>query len=511
MDSELLLSKCITLLYRESQLENNAENSADLVKTVLEKLKIGEVSFGIQTKRDILLNLKAMATAMANNPATHVYDLPELLQQLRINTKGDDNTYAAVAQGIEPELQGGSLKRNITNLRKSLTNYYREQRTIEVFGKAYRDLTFNRHNISDLTSYVQAALNEIQVVSTPITAKDPAIIRSVDIGDDRNMEETFNRVLENNSEELVYKFGWQELNNALQGGGRAGDCIVTGALQHKYKTGTSLSMFAHVALFNTPKTKDPTKKPLLYRVSCEDPLIQNAQFLYQLLKYEETGEKVDVKVVSPAEMSAYVKKRLQVNGFHILIDEINPQLWTYQSLINRIIELEANGYKVEFLSVDYLPKIPTTGCNQGAMGDDVMDMLSRIRAYCSANGIMFATPWQLSTEAKRQLQLMPADNFLPFIKGGGFFEKTRGLDRIYDIGILQHIVSTPAGDYLHMVLDKHRFPTVVDNVHKSWFLRFPSGNGMPIPSNINNPDHKILRKVPKMAEGQSSSNSLFDL
>lgn len=120
------------------------------------------------------------------------------------------------------------------------------------------------------------------------------------------------------------------------------------------------------------------------------------------------------------------------------------------------------------------------------------------------------TPWQLSTEAKRQLQLMPADSFLPFIKGGGFFEKTRGLDRIYDIGILQHIVSTPAGDYLHMVLDKHRFPTVVDNVHKSWFLKFPS-NMMPIPSNINNPDHKILRKVPKMAEGQSSSNSLFDL
>ena len=110
----------------------------------------------------------------------------------------------------------------------------------------------------------------------------------------------------------------------------------------------------------------------------------NFLFLYLLLKYDETREVVNTKGVSVTEMVAYVRQRLQVNGFHILMDEINPMNWTYQSLINRVVELESKGYKVEVLVFDYLSKLPTTGCTQGSMGDDTMDMLSRIRAFCAA-------------------------------------------------------------------------------------------------------------------------------
>lgn len=508
MDVNLLLSKCITLLYRESQLENVTENSAGLVKTVLEKVKINDKIIGIYTRRDTSLELRKLALEMANNKIGQEYELLELLQQIRIITNGDDNLYLAISQALEGELNPATLKRTITNLRKTLLNHFRELRLAEIVARAHADINFKRHTIPDMGEYIRNIILELEVTSTKAVAKDPAITNSLDIGDDNSMREIFSTVASSNSEGLAYNTGWHELNQALQGGPRPGDTMVIGALQHNYKTGFALSLFAHIALYNKPKTKDPNKKPLLYRVSFEDPLRNNAQFLYQLFKYQETHEHVDVKKVSVDEMISYVKRCLQINGYHIVMDEVNPSNWTYQSLINRIVELESMGYSVEVLEADYLSKLPTTGCVQGSLGDDMMDMLSRVRAFTAANGILFITPHQLSTDAKRLLQTIPQDQFLPTIKGGGYFEKTKGLDRIYDIGVLIHKIETPEGDYLHVVLDKHRFPTPVEGSARAFFLPFPASK-MPIPSNVEEENHKPLRKIPRRGMSSSGSDTVF--
>ena len=207
-------------------------------------------------------------------------------------------------------------------------------------------------------------------------------------------------------------------------------------------------------------------------------------------------------------MRNYVRQRLQVNGFHVKIDEVNPLTWTYQSLINRIIQLESEGYSVEVLSIDYLAKIPTTGCTQGSMGDDMLDMFSRVRAFCLAHGILFMTPHQLSTEALRLQQTVPQEQFLKAIKGGGYFEKTKGLGRIYDIGVLINKVEAESGDYLHVLVDKHRFPTVIDAHLKEFFLPFPS-NKMPIVPTSGKEDHKILRKIPRASMTQKRDDYDF--
>lgn len=509
MDSSLVLSKCITLLYRESQIENLVESSADLIKTVVDKIKTNDATIGGNGQKNIVVGLKALVYEMCSKQlgsAPKTYDQIEFLQQVKIITNGDDNLYQAIAQGIEPELQPTILKRTVTNIRKTISNQFREQKIDEIVAKAYKDLSFNRHKINDLSGYINNVITELGIASNKASAKDSSIVRSMNFGDDESMKAVFDNVADSNSGDLPFKLGWRELNEALQGGPRPGDCMVTGALEHSYKTGSSLSMFAHIPLYNKPKNKDPNKKPLCYRVSLEDPLKNNAQFLYLLLKYDETRQFVDVKGVSVDEMWRYVKERLCVNGYHVLIDEVNPLTWTYQSLINRIIELESEGYVVEVLSVDYLAKIPTTGCVQGSTGDDMLDMFSKIRAFCLANGILFQTPHQLSTEAKRLTQIHPGEQFLNAIKGGGFFEKTKGLPRIYDIGMLIHKIETEGGDYLHFVIDKHRFPTVVESNLKSFFLAFPKCK-MPIPSNINDENYKVLRKLPKVMS--SSADSFF--
>lgn len=505
MAPDIILSKCITLLFRESQLENATETSADLVRTAVEKIRINDVAIGIPTKRDSSIALRNLVLEMCRNPVGYIYETAEFLQQIRLLTNGDQTLYLAISDSISEELAGPALKRVITNLKKTVAGYFREQRLAEIVSKAHRDLSFNRHTIPDLTQYIRNVVMELEVTSSKAQAKDTAILKSMDLGDDNSLREVFENMADSNSEGLAYVTGWKELNDALQGGPRPGDTVVVGALQHDYKTGFSLSLFAHIAVHNLPKTKDPTKKPLLYRVTCEDPLRNNAQFLYLLLKYDETKEVVNVKGVSVNEMIEYVKRRLQINGFHILLDEVNPMNWSYQALVNRIIELESKGYKVEVLEIDYLSKIPTTGCAQGALGDDVMEQLSRVRAYASANGILFITPHQLSTEAKRLLQVHPPETFLHAIKGGGYFEKTKGLDRIYDIGLLLHKIEATSGDYLHVVIDKHRYPTVVDSSLKSFYLEFPACK-MPIPSNVLDPYHKPHRKIPR---GSSVKDDAF--
>ena len=72
----------------------------------------------------------------------------------------------------------------------------------------------------------------------------------------------------------------------LRGGIRRGEFVTMGALQHKYKTGSTLSMFMQIALHNQPivTPEEAGKKPLLLRISFEDSLTNNVQFMYQYLK-----------------------------------------------------------------------------------------------------------------------------------------------------------------------------------------------------------------------------------
>lgn len=96
------------------------------------------------------------------------------------------------------------------------------------------------------------------------------------------------------------------------------------------------------------------------------------------------------------------------------------------------------------------------------------------------------------------------------IKGGGFFERAKGLDRIYDVGIIIHKVGNGDKDYLHVVIDKHRLPTIVDSSLKSFFLPFPKC-GAPIPANINIENHKILRKIPKSFASDAGQDNFFSV
>lgn len=480
-DNKLLLCKCITLLYRESLLVEKSDNSADLVRTVLESIKMPELSIGISHEREALIALRDTAIYLCGNISDTEYDKEELLQRLRINCLEDDKLYEAFSQGIEKDMDEGSLKRTILNIRKYINDTFREAEIVKIIKAANMKLSFEREKIKNVRSFVNELCVALEPYQIESSRKDPAIISSVDIGDVGGLNELFDEVKTVADHTGLILTGWQDVNDMLQGGFRRGEQWVLPALQHKYKTGFTLSLFKHFAIYNKPVMINPAKKPVIVRISFEDSLVTNLQFLYQNLIFNETGIMPDIKDINSKDMAMYVKEKMSVNGYHIKMMRVNPSEWTYKDLQNYILELEASGYEVHACIVDYLPMLPTTGCEDGPMGFAMQDMYRRTRNFFSARKILMITPHQLSTEAKQLIR----DGHLDFVKKmpeGGYYRGCKSIDQEVDGELFMHIEKCQKRAYLTIQRGKHRGVDVLPDDKKYIALPFPLVG--PIPDDL---------------------------
>lgn len=462
MDNKLLLVKSVTLLYRESLIKDSKENSADIVRTVLENIKLPEFSIGSNKERDILIALKQTTLEMCENPPDHEYEKDEILQRLKMNCFDDESMYESLCQGIEPEMEVPSLKRTVVNIRKSINNHFREEKVKETLNKAAWAFNHGRDKIKDVHTWLSEVCANLEPFTVAALTKDPAIVANVDIGDEGSIEEVLDVVKANASGEGILQTGLQDLNDMLQGGFRPGENWVTPALQHKFKTGMNLTLFKQIALYNIPVLRDPNKKPLLIRISFEDEIDKNIQWMYQSLVENETGQKAIVGQKSSPEMSMYIKEKLQINGWHVKMLRVDPTLWTYMHLCNYITELESQGYEIHALFTDYLAMLPTTGCSIGPMGSDVRDMFRRVRNFTSPRKIVHVTPHQLSTEAKQLIRDGKDDaSFVKDIANKGYYDKCRTIDQEVDGELYLHIAKMNKKSYLTAQRGKHRVPTLI--------------------------------------------------
>lgn len=482
MDNKLLLVKSVTLLYRESLIPGKNENSADIVRNVLENIKLADIDISINKDRDILYALKQTALEMCENTPDHEYELGELMQRLKMNCFDDEKLYENFLQSIEPEMNETSLKRTVVNIRKSVQNHFREEKVNEILSKAAYAFRHQRDKIKNVHTWISELSAQLEPFQVAALTKDPAIVANVDIGDENSTEEVFSTIKSNSSGEGVLKTGLTGLNELLQGGFRRGEAWVIGALQHNFKTGLSLTLFKQIALYNKPVMLDPKKKPLLLRISFEDEIDKNIQWLYQSLVENETGQKCITDAISSKEMAIYIKEKLQVNGYHVKMMRVDPTQWTYMHLCNYITELESLGYEIHLCMLDYLAMLPTTGCSIGPMGSDLRDMWRRMRNFCSTRKIALISPHQLSTEAK-QLIREGRSNFVQDIANKGYYDKCKTIDQEVDGELYVHIEKLNKRSWLTVQRGKHRIPTLIDDAKK--FLVYPFHDVGTIRDDIN--------------------------
>ncbi len=496
MDNKLLLIKSATLLFRESQLPIKTDSSADLVRTVIKAVNLNDISSVLSTDRDMIIGMKDLILEMCSNDINHEYSRNDLMQRFKIILGNNEKLYEAVEQGIMEELTESQIKRNITNIRKSINNHFKEQNIEAILTKASNMFRFQRNNISNVNEFVASIIDQLEPLQVSQSGADPAVVGDVDIGNEESVSAVFNQVKNKTGGGAILKTGFTALNKMLQGGFRRGEMVVIGALQHKYKTGFTLSLFQQIAVLNKPTPKDPSKKPLLLRISFEDDITNNLQFLYQSLKFDETRMDVSIDGISVDEMSKYVQSKMQVNGYHIKLLRVDPTQWTYKSICNTIIDLEAQGYEIELLMLDYLALVPTTGCrSDGPMGTPVRDLFRRIRNFCGPKDIAVITPHQLSTEAKQLTRMgIPEASFVKEINEKGYYAETKQLDQEVDLELYIHIAKYNKESYLTVQRGKHRIPTILPEEDKYFMLKFP--RGMPIPSDRDGEDQSY-KKYPQ--------------
>lgn len=460
MDTKLLLVKLITLLYLESKLPDKSNPSTALATAILTHIKLPDNYTGNDFGRDPLIAMRETARWMISNPVDTVYDTKEFLQRLRVNVNDNQGLFDAFYSSIATDYEESALKHTILTYRRILNEYINQAKVKDILKEAYTKAWFQTDSV-DWRYFIKEITENLEPYSGMATNDivHPSIVTDIMLSDSTAVKGVFMRSKAELDETGIIRFGWQGLNRMFgpTGGARRGEFIVIGALQHNFKSGTSLEMFKSAALYNTPKLRDPNKKPLLMRISFENPAEKDMVDLYRSLVENETGVFCDQRYIDPDEAERFVASRLMANGWNVNIVHIDPSEFTYRDLFERIEKFEADGYEIFLLSMDYMPMMSKKGCAQGPAGVEMRDLYRRVRNFTSKRGIITITPHQLSTEAK-QLTRLGIDNFVQEIANKGYYDGCRTIDQEIDMEIYQHIVKVNGESYLTFQRGKHRGP-----------------------------------------------------
>ena len=463
MDTKLLLVKCITILYLQGELQNNNNESANIiVGKVLELVKPADKSISTDFGHDTITQLRECLLWMSMQRPGTEYDVPSLKQRFLMATQEENYIYDALVGMFltEPLLDEEITKRMRFNMAEINTALDKLE-VVEVLKSYYKQTQFGSDTV-DWSTLIESIKTDLQPyndigASGNRASTHPSIVNTIDFGDPTSIATALEAAKDELSTKGVIRTPYQGFNRLLgpHGGMRRGEFIVIPALQHKYKSGMVMDLFLGCALYNKPHMRDPTKKPLNLRISFENTSQVDMENMYSRMMEMQTGERTEIAKVDVEEASKYVNEKLVINGYHNKLFHIDPSDYTYMDLFNLIEELEAEGYEIHLLTLDYLNMMSKKGCNAGPHGEEIRDLFRRVRNFTSKRGITTVTPHQISTEAKMLLR-NGQNNFVQQIANKGYYDGCKRIDQEVDCEVYLHIVETNGEFFLTIQRGKHR-------------------------------------------------------
>lgn len=471
MNNEHILIQCLVLAYRETLLKEEGNKSNNLIKTILNLDNLNKnKKYILGKEQEFYNNLKMFILEYMSDPS--LYSKTRILETVQLICKDKTSTYAVISNLIGAFLKEEELKNEIINTRTHLNMIYRLSKIRSLIDKANKDLGKDDLGEEGVKGYISRLIAELESMNISHKEKDPAILDEANMSLDTDLDQVVKKVKDQNNKEKILKTGWTELNNMTQGGFRRREMWMITAMQHNYKSGLLQSLFVQFCLHNKPILKDPTKKPAIIYISFEDDSSVYTEFIYKYLYYNNNNELPNVNETPDSIIQEYIKTNLGVNGYNPLTLRVNPGAWTYLDLFNKIIEYEAKGYEIHACIIDYLSKLPTTGCI-GSNGTDIRELYQKCRMFFGSKEIALITAHQLSTEAKKLIKngLNPM-NFAEEVVGKGYTEGSGQLDQIVDGEIAICIAKKDKKHVLCFYRGKHRIPTILPDELKGFYLTF---------------------------------------
>lgn len=505
MDNKLALTTAITLAHRENLMGDAGGISVDLIRELLELVKVSEVNVGTSADGNSVANVKATMADICRAAEASFYSAEDLLTRIRINITDDDKWFNAIEKSINAKLDEVGINKSITVLRGKVKSFINQEKVSRILTARTAEWNFRYSNIDDPLKFIQDSIGDLEGLMSHSGTRDNAIQDEVNFDNIESVVAVSQKVVEINNGTAIWKTGWQDFNDMFQGGLREGETIVCGALPHNDKTGTTLSLFKQMCIYNEPRIRKPGKKPTLVRLTFEDPMTNNMSYLYQNIVYNETGVELsesDMAKVSAEEIATTVKECLTRTGFGVRMAYIDPSDWSFRNLQNYVLKLESEGHDVQVLMVDYLSMIPTTGCRQGPAGTDLQDLYRRMRNFCRSRGILFISPHQLSTEAMNLTRGQVNDEtLLSFITLKGYWQDAKGLAREFDGAFYVHLIKKGDDTFKAFQRDKHRWPGILPESKKAFIYKYPGK--MPIPDDLGK-ERLGMKKIGKPVSNASA-------
>ena len=493
MNTRYVLVTAISLLYAETQLDTGGSGSSDLVNKALGYINPPEVSAEGDRSREIVLALRDTAQWLCGLQSGQRVERSALLQRIRVDTAGDDSLYLPFADLFSEQYEQARLLEICKQFRQTLYGFLNKVEVDNIIKEAHRECVFGAvRTPQDVVNFCRDVVSKLDPHTLGGEDKEhPAFVGEVDLSDLNSVEDTMNQAKAELTSDGIIRFGNQATNRlfGVAGGAKRGEFIVVGALQSNYKSGYCLTLLRQAAMYNKPFMRDPTKKPLILRITLENELRNDIMQLYKDIKENETGTYCDIRTVDVKEASQYVSSKMTSNGYHFIMKRYDPSEFSFHDLFDVITGLEAEGYEIHLLNIDYLNMMTKRGCVQGVAGHDTRDLFRRARNFTSKRGITTITPHQLSSEAK-QLVRNGVEDFVKEIANKGYWDSCRVIDQEVDVEIYVHIVRIGSEAYLTVQRGKHRGTSEVTDIRDQYYVLRMHKVGSII-DDVNGPDMSL--------------------
>lgn len=502
MEPKLLLLQSLMLLFWENVAKGTATDSRANIREILHTMEVSEGVVEMDESRNTIENVRYTILELCDESLEEPYDLDALKQRLRINCEKDDFYYSAITSGIPdeiPEYKADVVKKKCVEYSRSIYQIMRK-REFEKKIRSWSATVLYSSEAYDLDSTIQNFQTELESFANAKAGHRPEDVEGitgyVDFADTAALEQLFEDAKEEVSLEGVLKTGWQALNRMFGSnkGMRRGDFILVGALQHNFKTGFTLNITRQVAIYNTPFMLDPDKKPLILHISSENVMTENLLLTYQQIIELATGKPCDVTDIDKVAATKVIQEETFKSGYHFKMIKVDPSDFTYTRLFQTIMNFEAEGYEIHFMTIDYLNMFNKAGCVQGAQGQDTRDLFRRVRNFTNRRKITTMTPHQISSDAKRLLrtETVMGSDFVKSIVNKGYYDSCTTIDQEVDMEILIHIVKCNGRSYLTIQRGKHR-KSGPQTPEKDLFCILPFFDVGAIRDDINGEDLSVSR------------------
>lgn len=464
MEQMLLLVKCITLAYHESEIEGLNSSSSPLIKKIIESIRLPEASLEYDRTRDILLGLIQTAKWLTEQPVGQAIAKDALIQRISVIVGQEVHLLSSIQNTIEKEFNPDERRKERLTIISELSNYQSQQAAKELLREYNKKLLYSNDD-STFAQDWEDFKNKMATVEAGSSAG--SVIDSLDIVDINDTEATkacWEKGMMLTSTEGIMQLGQRGLNEMFgeENGLRRGNMYCIGAMSHNGKSLSLKTWPLQVMRYNKPMLVDPSKKPLVLYLSFEDNNEKTYQEMYKYLYENKHQVAISAKaMMESGELTVddavqFIKEECQATGYYFQIIKAVGNAFSFIDLYNVIDYYEGLGYEICLLSIDYLDMMSRRHCSGDRDEQKTTSLFRNVRQYCESKMITTLTAHQLSDQANA-LARDGEENLARSVAERGMWKNCRTLHTEIDVEIVQHIVRPGDGfSYMTYMRGKHR-------------------------------------------------------